>query len=134
MNSIRENFKKALIDAGVDKACEELGFNFEDIFLKNINFTDNKYREYKWYVLPHSKVGLSIHAVPPIAKGDVIPWEEWFVLEGKKIHNILYTKKHQKCDGEFEGSLEDKDHPKEVLGKKWHYYLDSVFTPALFQK
>ena len=133
MNSIQEDFKKSLIDAGVDKACEKLGFDFEDIFLKDMNFMEDRYKGYKWYVLPHSKVEVAIHAVPPISKSGILPWEEWFVLEGKKIHNILYTARKEKYDGIFEGSLDDKDHPKEVLGKKWYYYFDSNFTPLLFQ-
>jgi len=134
MSTLRENFKKMLVKKGVDGACEKMGFNFEDIFFKVVDLKINEYKDYKWYVWPHSKVGIAIHAIPPLSESDILPWEEWFVLEGKKIHNILFTKKKDKCDGEFEGTLDDKDHPKEVLGKKWYYYLDSVFTPSLFQK
>lgn len=133
MNDIKKLFRKELIRAGVDEAFSKMGFNFEEIFFKNINFSKNRYKDYKWYVWPHSKVGIAVHAVPSISKSDILPWEEWFVLEGKKIHNILYTKKQEKCDGEFEGLLEDKDHPKEVLGKKWFYFFDSKFNPLLFQ-
>lgn len=70
-----------------------MSFNFEDIFYKNINFSKNSYKDHKWYVYPYSKVGIAVHGVSPISKSDILPWEEWFALEGKKIHNILYTKK-----------------------------------------
>lgn len=133
MENIKENFKKMLIEVGIDIACKKMGFEFEKNFINPANSKAGRYKNYKWYVLQHSKVGLAIHAVPPIKDSDTLPWEEWFILDNKKIHNILLTKKLQKCDGEFEGSMDDKDHPKEVLGIKWYYYFDDSFIPKLFQ-
>jgi len=130
--NIKKNFKKILIDAGVDIACKKMNFEFEKDFLDPASKKVENYKKYKWYVLEHSKVGSAIHAVPPINESDILPWEEWFIFDNKKVHNILFTKKQSRCDGEFEGTLDDKDHPKEVLGMKWYYYFDSSFIPKLF--
>ena len=132
MNSVKEKFKNMLIESGVDKACKKMDFDFEHIFLKASEEEISKYKDYAWYVWPHSIVKQAIHAVPPLSKGNIFPWEEWFVLKGKRIHNILFTEKKNKFDGEFEGKLDDKDHPKKVLGIKWYYFFDTEFEPYMF--
>jgi len=132
MNSVKEKFKNMLIESGVEEACKKMNFDFEDIFLKASKEKINRYKDYTWYVRPHSMVEQAIHAIPLLSKSDTLPWEEWFVLEGKKIHNILFTEKKDKFEGEFEGKLDDKDHPKEVLGKKWYYFFDTDFEPYMF--
>ena len=133
MENTKENFKKMLIGVGVDIACKKMGFDFEKNFINPAKNKIGKYKNYQWYVLTHSKVSLVINAVPPISKSGTLPWEEWFILDKKKIHNIIFTKKQNKYNGEFIGSMDDKDHPKEVLGMKWYYYFDNCFIPKLFQ-
>jgi len=137
MDSSPEDFKGSLLRAGVDKACEEIGLDFEALFLACAKGMDrNPYQEHKWIVMPHSAVkkGRVIHAIPPISQCDDVAWEEWFLLEGKLHHNILYTRKHDRCDGEFPGEADDKDHPGIVLGRKWYYYTDPDLVPLRCRK
>ena len=135
MGTELEKFREKLIEADVNVACNEIELDFEAIFLEGSkNLTSNPYSEYEWVVMAHSLVstGRVIHAIPLISQCDDIPWEEWFLLDGKLHHNILYTKKHPQCDGEFPGSIDDKDHPKMVLGNKWYYYTDTNLLPLFF--
>jgi len=138
MGKIFENFKKKLLEAGVDVASNKMTLDFEDTFLKAAEFKkENPYEKYNWIVMPHSAEGLAggilIHAVPPLEEHHNLPWEEWYVQNGVPHHTVLYTKKQRKVDGEFSSSLDDTDHPKEVLGKKWYFQFEKSLTPLLFQ-
>jgi len=132
MGQVNKDFIAMLKKKNIDEAFEKMGFDFMDIFSKADEDKVEWYKDYTWYVWPHSLVGQAVHAVPPLSKSETLPWEEWFILEGKKIHNILFTEKKEKFEGEFEGKLDDKDHPKEVLGMKWYYFFDTDFEPYLF--
>ncbi len=133
MISRRRDFKKILIDKGVEKACLKMDFDFEKDFIVPSEDQEEKYEDYQWYVLEHSKFGPAIHAVPPVMTSEKLPWEEWFIFEGNKVHTVLLTKKPEKFDGEFEGIAGDPDHPEEVLGYYWYYSFDNSFIPKLFQ-
>ncbi|HVP79657.1 MAG TPA: hypothetical protein VMV04_17370 [Thermodesulfobacteriota bacterium] len=134
-----QQFNESLRGAGVDRGFERIGLDFERIMLMPARSGDVRlYGEHSWIVYPHSLPGLTagivIHAVPPVAKCEQIPWEEWFVLKGSPYHQILYTAARALCDKKFVGNSDDIDHPKAVLGKTWYYYNTSDLTPFLFQK
>ena len=107
----------------------------KDIGIKSEIFTSTKiaelYSNHKWSVIQNSQVGKVINAVPDISKADSIPWEEWFLMDGNIHHHILFKKKYPKSNMTWEGSLDDKEHPKQVLGILWHVYNEKDFNPYL---
>ena len=136
MNQIQKDFKKLLTRAAVDVACSMMGLDFEATFITPLGVkSSNKYQDYQWLVTPHVlvKTGQIIHAVPDINSCDATAWEEWFLLDGKLYHNILYTVKQERTTNEFPGEIDDKDHPLLVLGRKWYHYTDENLLPLDFQ-
>ena len=107
----------------------------KDIGIKSEIFTSTKiaelYLNHKWSVIQNSQVGKVINAVPDISKADSIPWEEWFLMDGNIHHHILFKNKYPKSNMTWEGSLDDKEHPKQVLGILWHAYNDKDLNPYL---
>ena len=107
----------------------------KDIGIKSEIFTSTKiaelYSNHKWSVIQNSQVGKVINAVPDISKADSIPWEEWFLMDGNIHHHILFKKKYPKSNMTWEGSLDDKEHPKQVLGILWHVYNEKDLNPYL---
>ena len=107
----------------------------KDIGIKSEIFTSTKiaelYSNHKWSVIQNSQVGKVINAVPDISKADSIPWEEWFLMDGNIHHHILFKNKYPKSNMTWEGSLDDKEHPKQVLGILWHVYNEKDFNPYL---
>ena len=107
----------------------------KDIGIKSEIFTSTKiaelYSNHKWSVIQNSQVGKVINAVPDISKADSIPWEEWFLMDGNIHHHILFKKKYPKSNMTWEGSLDDKEHPKQVLGILWHAYNEKDLNPYL---
>ena len=107
----------------------------KDIGIKSEIFTSTKiaelYSNHKWSVIQNSQVGKVINAVPDISKADSIPWEEWFLMDGNIHHHILFKKKYPKSNMTWEGSLDDKEHPKQVLGILWHVYNEKNLNPYL---
>ena len=109
-------------------AAKELGMNYE-IFTSSK--TSEYYSDHQWSVIQNSQVGLVINAVPDIKLADSVPWEEWFLMDEKIHHHILFLKKHPKSTETWEGSLDDKEHPKQVLGVTWHLFNVEDHTPFL---
>ena len=107
----------------------------KDIGIKSEIFTSTKiaelYLNHKWSVIQNSQVGKVINAVPDISKADSIPWEEWFLMDGNIHHHILFKIKYPKSNMTWEGSLDDKEHPKQVLGILWHIYNEKDLNPYL---
>ena len=107
----------------------------KDIGIKSEIFTSTKiaelYSNHKWSVIQNSQVGKVINALPDISKADSIPWEEWFLMDGNIHHHILFKKKYPKSNMTWEGSLDDKEHPKQVLGILWHLYNEKDLNPYL---
>lgn len=136
MKQIQQDFKTLLTRAAVDAACSMIGLDFEDTFIKPLaEKSANKYQDYQWLVTPHKLVetGQVIHAVPDIDSCDNTPWEEWFLLDGKIYHNVLYTVKKEQTTDEFPGDIDDKDHPLLVLRHRWYHYTDANILPLDFQ-
>ncbi len=136
MSQIQQDFKKLLTRAAVDLACSMINLDFEATFIEPLaGKSSNKYLGYQWLVTPHSlvKTGQVIHAIPDINSCNNTPWEEWFLLNNKIYHNILYTGKNERTIDEFSGEINDKDHPLLVLGRKWYHYTDENLLPLAFQ-
>ena len=79
----------------------------------------------------NSQVGPVINAVPDISIADSVPWEEWFLMGGNVHHHILFNKKYPKSNMTWKGSLDDNEHPKQVLGILWHVYNEKNVNPYL---
>ena len=109
-------------------AAKELGINYK-IFTSSK--TSEFYSDHQWSVIQNSQVGPVINAVPDIKIADTVPWEEWFLMDEEIHHHILFLKKHPKSSEVWEGSLDDKEHPKQVLGFTWHVFNEKDVTPYL---
>ena len=109
-------------------AAKELGINHK-IFTSSK--TSEFYSDHQWSVIQNSQVGPVINAVPDIKIADTVPWEEWFLMNEEIHHHILFLKKHPKSSEVWEGSLDDKEHPKQVLGFTWHVFNEKDVTPYL---
>ena len=90
------------------------------------------YSEHDWMVIHNPEVGIVINAVPDIYNTHIIPWEEWFIMDNELHHYVLFSVKHEKSTMTWQGELDDKDHPKQVLGRLWHAHNDKI-TPFLNQ-
>ena len=108
--------------------AKNLGINYE-IFCSTE--TSELYSLHEWIVIQNSQVGPVINAVPDIKIADSVPWEEWFLMDNEIHHHILFLKKYPKSTMTWEGSLDDKEHPKQVLGLLWHVYNEEDVTPYL---
>ena len=109
-------------------AAKDIGINCEIFTSTEIA---ELYLNHKWSVIQNSQVGKVINAVPDISKADSVPWEEWFLMDGNIHHHILFKKKYPKSNMTWEGSLDDKEHPKQVLGIFWHVYNEKDLNPYL---
>ena len=130
------SFKTHLIDKQVEQACREMGLDFETVFLKSAQAEKaTAYDAFEWIVMPHAavSVGRVIHAIPPADRWNDLAWEEWFLLNAKLHHNVLYTSQQPQCTAQFVGELDDPDHPTIVLGRTWYYYTDPDLTPLLLR-
>lgn len=131
-------FEKKLVSAGIEVACNKIGIDFNSTFIKpSIEYQNNPYAEYDLVVFPHSIEGLLggvvIHAIPLALHKVQFPWEEWFVLNGKQYHQVLYLHKHKNSTHEVFISKSDKDHPVVTRNNKWYYHKASSMTPILFE-
>ena len=136
-NNIKKEYKKILIESGIEQACIKLELDFYSIFLPDFNNSDiNPYEEYLWEAKRNSmeglKEGLVIHAAPSLSKIETFPWEEWYVHKNKTYHAILFTKKKDNSEGEVVIKIADKEHPEIVTGRKWYLFFDESLIPFLF--
>ena len=121
-------FLEKINNSKVLDAARDLGLNC-NIF--NNSEVSKLYSKHEWIVLQNSQVGSVINAVPDISIADSVPWEEWFLKGGSIHHHILFKKKHSKSNMTWKGSLEDNEHPKQVLGILWHVYNEKNINPYL---
>ena len=89
-------------------AAKELGINYK-IFTSSK--TSEFYSDHQWSVIQNSQVG-------PVINEEI-------------HHHILFLKNHPKSTEVWEGSLDDKEHPKQVLGFTWHVFNEKDVTPYL---
>lgn len=130
-----DRYRNKLIEAAVKRACELMGLDFEETFIRPAKDQMTiPYLDYQWVVASHSRVrqGQVIHAMPPFREIDAYPWEEWFLLGNTLHHNVLYTEKRHETSGVFVGALDDRDHPLMVLGRTWYYFTAPGLVPVRF--
>ncbi len=123
---------------GIDKECTALGFDIREVFTFQDGTDEpaerNPYKGYEWVVRKNvPKIGTIINAVPPDEKMNELPWEEWFVLNGEKIHHVLYLKQLLHYDEIFEAHHQDGIHPDRTIGKRWYVLYDTNMQAALLQ-
>jgi hypothetical protein len=114
--------------AALEQAFAGLGLDFHGLFP-----TTSPYEAHEWLVKTIPRVGLIVNAVPPEAQFRSLPWEEWYVLEGKRHHHVLYLKKPPKYDEIFQAPDHDDVHPLCTLGRKWYVIDDPDFSPVLLR-
>ena len=132
------NYEQNLRQAGLDVFFDKLGWNFTEIMLKPAEAAEDPYAGYRWLLLenrhPAMAHGQVAFALPPAEKWDVLPWEEWFILDGKNYHQVFYRDPVGKCNAAWTAPDVDDQHPDQILGKAWNYYIDENLSPALLQK
>ena len=121
-------FLKRLKNSKILDTAKDLGIDSEIFTIPEIS---ELYSNHDWLVIQNSQVGPVINAVPEISLADSVPWEEWFLMGGNVHHHILFNKKYPKSNMTWKGSLDDNEHPKQVLGILWHVYNEEDVTPYL---
>jgi hypothetical protein len=120
---------------GIDRRFESLGYDFHKLFPeRERSRIQSAYGDYQWLVKTVGRFGTIINAVPPDDKIDVLPWEEWFVLEGKLTHHVLYLAEPDSFDEIFDAPAHDDVHPRRTLGKTWYVIDDEDMSPVLLRK
>ncbi len=123
-----DKFLEKIKNSKVLDTAKVLGINSEIFTSPAIS---KLYSNHDWIVIQNSQVGPVINAVPDLSKKDSVPWEEWFLMDGNLHHHILFKKKRSKSNMTWKGSLDDKEHPKQVLGILWHVYNEKNVNPYL---
>ena len=121
-------FLKKIKNSKILDTAKDIGINFEIFTTTEIS---ELYSNHEWIVIQNSQVGPVINAVPDISIADSVPWEEWFLMGGNVHHHILFNKKYPKSNMTWKGSLDDIEHPKQVLGILWHVYNEKNLNPYL---
>ena len=121
-------FLEKMKNAKIQDTANDLGINFE-IFTRPV--ISELYSNHEWIVIQNSQVGPVINALPDISIAESVPWEEWFLMDGNLHHHILFKKKYPKSNMTWKGSLDDDEHPKQVLGILWHVYNEKNVNPYL---
>ena len=121
-------FLEKMKNAKIQDTAKDLGINFE-IFTRPV--ISELYSNHEWIVIQNSQVGPVINALPDISIAESVPWEEWFLMDGNLHHHILFKKKYPKSNMTWKGSLDDKEHPKQVLDILWHVYNEKNVNPYL---
>lgn len=126
---------------GIDREFEAQGFDFDSLFSSALRGggTDHggeaaePYASYEWLVKKVLPFGTVINAVPPDEQMGALPWEEWYVREGKPHHHVLYLEAPRHYDEIFVAPAQDDIHPPRTLGKRWYVIEDPDMTPALLR-
>jgi hypothetical protein len=124
-----------LTESGIDRHFASLGLDFTRLFPpKKKRRVQSAYGDYQWLVKTVERFGTVINAVPPDDKIDVLPWEEWFVLDGKLTHHVLYLAEPDSYDEIFDAPDDDDVHPRRTLGKTWYVIDDGDMGPVLLRR
>ena len=76
------------------EAANRVGLN---VMISDIEVTSQHFADYQWIVFTNSAAGKVINAISLLNEIEIIPCEEWFVMNGELRHRIFFTEK-------FEGS------------------------------
>ncbi len=112
----------------LELAFAGLGLDFRTLFP-----TAGAYEAHEWIVKTVPRFGTIINAVPPDTRIRGLPWEEWYALEGKLRHHVLYLQKPPKHDEIFDAPDHDDIHPPRTLGRKWYVVDDPDMSPVLLR-
>lgn len=112
----------------LQRAFAGLGLDFHALFPST-----GPYSEHEWLAKNVPRFGTIINAVPAEAQLSGLPWEEWYLLEGRRRHHVLYLKKPPKYDEIFEAPGHDEVHPRRTLGRKWYVIEDPDMSPVLLR-
>jgi hypothetical protein len=112
----------------LERAFAGLGLDFRALFP-----TTGPYEAHEWLVKTVAGIGTIINAVPPDPQLRNLPWEEWYIREGKLHHHVLYLKKPPRHDEIFEAPKHDEVHPPRALGKAWYVIEDPDMSPVLLR-
>ena len=123
-----DKFMEKIKNSKILDTAKDLGINSEIFTTTAIS---KLYSNHEWIVIQNSQVGPVINAVPDISMADFVPWEEWFLMGDDLRHHILFKTKHPKSNMTWKGSLDDNEHPKQVLGILWHVYNEKNVNPYL---
>ena len=127
----RDELAKYLTRLGVRRASADMGLDFGEIFVEGIA-DPSRYAGHRWVVMPHSNTQTPvIHAVPPMDEATEVPWEEWYRLDGKLHHTVLFLRPRPETTGQFSADRTDLDHLRAVLGKQWHLAQATSLKPYL---
>ena len=121
-------FLEKIKNSKILDTAKDFGINIEIFTAPEIS---ELYSDHEWIVIQNSQVGPVINVVPDISIADSVPWEEWFLMDGILHHHILFKKKYPKSNMTWKGSLDDKEHPKQVLDVLWHVYNEKNVNPYL---
>ena len=125
--------EEMLAKQGIRDTLEYNGFDFEKIFCSMTAEASELYCRYKWQKIdcsvPGIKNGNVVHAFPSTEIIEDAPWEEWFFLDEKAHHHVLFIKNRDCCKSYVDIPSNDVDHPAPARGKRWYYYEDDDIRP-----
>lgn len=130
MNNLFGAFK----DENIAKAFLNLGLDFKRLFPEDaLNRINKMYENYEWIIKTVPRFNKIINAVPPDKNMKDLPWEEWYLLDGKIYHHVLYLKEPVHYNEIFNAPQIDDIHPIRVLGKIWYVIDDPDMSPVLLR-
>ena len=125
---------KLLEKKQIDRSFSAIGLDFNKLFPEESREKINiAYGDHEWIVKTVETIGTVINAVPSDENIDMLPWEEWFMLNGKLTHHVLFINKPDIYDEIFEAPDQDDVHPPRTLGRKWFVIDDKDMNPVLLR-
>lgn len=133
----KEEVRQSWTSIRLEKFCAQIGVDFASAFdgpLDHCNSPLNPYPQYRWVVTENIRIPSGVlHLVPLQVGVDPTLWEEWFVAEGQIHHHVLRNHPNEHAIDIWQGELFDTEHPREVLGFRWHYFNDVDFRPVRYR-
>lgn len=133
----KEEVRKAWRSIDLEGFCDRVGIDFHNNFEKPLHMSvaeSNPYPQYRWEILPNTRIQTGVLHLVPSFTGDLPAlWEEWFIDKEKIHHHVLRNHPHDLATDTWFGEGADIDHPKEVLGITWHHSNDADLRPIRFR-
>jgi hypothetical protein len=113
------------------EAFKELGFQTNELdFDKEC---EDKYKDFNWCLIPHHRVKIVLYSVPVKDKLETLPWQSWYLDNGKETHHIHYSEKKHDSDFSWIQNEPTDERPQEVIGRLWYWYDDPDMKPVLLK-
>ena len=133
----KEHVRRAWQAIGLEEFCANIGINYQSAFEDCLNSTSanaNPYSQYRWEILRNSTIPSGVlHLVPIMVATRPALWEEWFLQADQIHHHVLRNHPYLRATDYWIGDETDTDHPKEVLGIRWHHFNDADLRPTEFR-